>query len=325
MSSDLRRKFLWSLVLALVIYVGLAVYGDWQKLTGELAHFPWLWLPAILGLTLVNYAGRLFKWHWYLGLVGVKIGWVESARIFGVGMIMVMTPGKVGEFMKAYMVKNVTGTPMSSTAPIVLAERITDGLAMLLLASVGMFAFLEPARRLLALGVLAALLAVVIVIQIRPLALWFLGMGRQVPFVKRFAGSLYQFYESSYTLFKPRNLVIAISIGTFSWLCEGLAYYLVVLGMGIEPSGGTMLIAVFIFSISTVLGAVVGTPGGLGGTEGGLVALAVQLLDMGRTPATAAALLIRFATLWFGVALGLISLGLWPYLLDGATAERVKG
>ena len=90
----------------------------------------------------------LIKWHWYLGLVGVKIGWVESARIFGVGMIMVMTPGKVGEFMKAYMVKNVTGAPMSSTAPIVLAERITDGLAMLLLASVGMFAFLEPARRL---------------------------------------------------------------------------------------------------------------------------------------------------------------------------------
>jgi uncharacterized membrane protein YbhN (UPF0104 family) len=104
-----------------------------------------------------------------------------------------------------------------------------------------------------------------------------------------------------------------------------LAYYLVVLGMGIEPGGDTMLIAVFIFSISTVLGAVVGTPGGLGGTEGGLVALAVQLLEMGRTPATAAALLIRFATLWFGVAIGLVSLALWPHLLDGAPTERVKG
>jgi len=86
-----------------------------------------------------------------------------------------------------------------------------------------------------------------------------------------------------------------------------------------------MLLAIFIFSISTVLGAVVGTPGGLGGTEGGLVALAVQFLDMGRTAATAAALLIRFATLWFGVALGLISLTLWPYLLDGVKDEGVNG
>ncbi len=318
MNADLRKKFLWSLLLGLLVYMGLVLYADWRTLRATLADFPWGWLPAVLGLTLLNYGGRLLKWHWYLRLIGVKITPATSVRIFGVGMLMVMTPGKVGEFLKSYMVKNVTGTPMSITAPVVLAERATDGLAMLILAGVGLFAFHNTTMRLVAAVALLGILGIILVIQIRPLALWMLRLGERLPLIKRFAHSLHEFYESSYTLFRPRNLTIAVGIGTLSWLCEGLAYYLVLLGVGVQPTLDHALVAVFIFSISTVVGAVIATPGGLGGTEGALVALAGQILELGRSPASAAALLVRFATLWFGVALGVISLLLWPELLSGA-------
>lgn len=315
MKPELRRKFLWSLILALVVYMGLVLYGDWQALTDTLANFPWQWLPAILGLTLINYVGRLVKWYWYLHLIDVDIGRGDSARVFGVGMLMVMTPGKLGEFLKSYMVKNVTNTAMSVTAPVVLAERISDGLAMLVLAGVGLSAFHDPTTRLAAAVALLAILSIVVMVQIRPLARWALRLGERLPGIRRFAGGLHGFYESSYTLLRPRNLLIAVGIGTVSWLCEGLAYYLVLVGIGVEPSPDMVLIAVFVFSISTVVGALFATPGGLGGTEGSLVALSDQLLGLSRTPATAAALLIRFTTLWFGVAIGLVSLALWPHLL----------
>jgi glycosyltransferase 2 family protein len=230
---------------------------------------------------------------------------------------MVMTPGKVGEFLKSYMVKNVTGTPMSITAPVVLAERMTDGLAMLILASVGLFAFQDASTRLAAGVALLAIFAIIAVIQMRPLALWAIRFGEKLPLVSRFTHNLYSFYESSYLLLRPSNLLIAIVIGILSWLCEGLAYYLVLIGLGLTPTWELALLSVFIFSISTVIGALIPTPGGLGGTEGSLVALSGQLLGMARTPATAAALLVRFATLWFGVILGMISLALWPELLSG--------
>jgi glycosyltransferase 2 family protein len=324
MNADLRNKFLWSLLLALLVYMALILYGDWQALTTTLAEFPWIWLPAILGLTLLNYLGRLLKWHWYLRLIGVEISRNASSRIFGVGMLMVMTPGKVGEFLKSYMVKNVTGAPMSITAPVVLAERLTDGLAMLILAGVGLFAFQDGTMRLVAAVALLAILTIILLVQVRPLALWMLSFGEKLPVVSRFAHGLHEFYESSYLLLRPRNLLIAVGIGTVSWLCEGLAYFLVLVGMGITPDWETALIAVFIFSISTVVGALIATPGGLGGTEGALVALTAQLLGLARTPASAAALLIRFATLWFGVILGLICLALWPHLLGGAeSGEQV--
>lgn len=317
MSPDLRRKFLWSLLFALLVYMALVLYGDWRALRGVLADFPWTWLPAILGLTLVNYVGRLLKWHWYLRVLETPIPFHQSARIFGVAFVMVLTPGKVGEFTKAYMVRNVTGAPMARTAPVVLAERMTDGLAMLVLAGIGLFAFPAASARLTAAIALVALLGAILVIQVRPLALWFLNLGHRLPLIGRYADRLHQFYESSYRLFRPRTLLISVAIGVVSWLGEGLAYFVVLWGMGVTPGPETVLAAVFIFSISTVVGAVVATPGGLGGTEGSLVALSEQLLGMARTPATAAALLVRFATLWFGVAIGVVCLALWPHLLTG--------
>jgi uncharacterized protein (TIRG00374 family) len=277
-----------------------------------------MWLPVVLGLTLVNYVGRLWKWNWYLRLLQVPITYWDGTRIFGVGMLMVMTPGKAGEFLKSYMVKNVSGTPMSVTAPAVLAERITDGMAMLLLAGVGLFVFPNPWARAIAALVFVGFLCFIVIIQYRPLALWCLQLGKKLPVVRKFAASLYQFYESSYTIFQPRNLLISLAIGIVNWAAEGLAYYVVLIGFGMPPGWETAGIAVFIFSISVVIGAVIAMPGGLGGVEGSLVALSSQIFAMDITTATAAAMLIRFCTLWFGVLLGVLSFVLWSGLLAGA-------
>jgi glycosyltransferase 2 family protein len=322
MSADLRRKILWSLALALLVYVALAIYSDWQQLTAALLDFPWHWLAAVIGLTLVNYAGRLARWHWYLRRLGAPISQTDSARIFGVGMLMVMTPGKAGEFLKSFMIKNVTGAPMSQTAPAVLAERLTDGFAMLLLAGVGLFAFPDPTARFFAVLFLIGFVLFLAVMQIRPLALWCLGWSARLPVLRRFAAPLRTFYEGSYTIFRPRNFSIALAVGLVCWAAEGVAYFVVLVGFGASADWTNLFAAVFVFSISTVIGALLALPGGLGGVEGSLVALSGQVFGLAAAPATAAALLIRFCTLWLGVLIGVVSFALWPGLLTGAERAR---
>jgi uncharacterized protein (TIRG00374 family) len=309
-------------MLGLLIYVAFALLGDVRRLADRLTDWPWLWLLLVLALTLVNYVGRLLKWNWYLRLLEVPISYWDGTRIFGVGMLMVMTPGKAGEFLKSYMVKNVAGTPMSVTAPAVLAERITDGMAMLLLAGAGLLIFPNMVARTVAVVVLTGFLVFIIVIQSRALAMRCLDLGRHLPVVHKFADSLYQFYESSYTIFRPRNLLIALGIGLISWASEGVAYYVVLTGFGLEASLANVGIAIFIFSISVVIGAVIAMPGGLGGVEGSLVALSTQIFGLDVTTATAGALLTRFCTLWFGVFLGVVSFALWSQLLAGSETAR---
>jgi uncharacterized protein (TIRG00374 family) len=89
--------------------------------------------------------------------------------------------------------------------------------------------------------------------------------------------------------------------------------YLILLGLGIEPGVQALSIAVFVLSFSTVVGAVSALPGGLGAAEASIAGMLVLLLGLHPDTSAAATLLIRFATLWFGVSLGLIA---WLFSKD---------
>ncbi|MCC7019984.1 MAG: flippase-like domain-containing protein [Ardenticatenales bacterium] len=312
----LLRRIVPSVLAALVLYGAFVAYGDARKLGAALSTFDWRVVPVAVGLTAVNYAARMLRWHWYLRLVGARIGVRDSARVFLLGLPLVLTPAKVGEVLKSWVVRTISGAPVATTMPTILAERLVDGLAMIILSGVGLWGFPDHRVRYVALGTLAVMLAIVAVVQVRPLAEWVLERAERLPVVGPKAHQLHGFYESSYTLLRPRNLLPSVAIGIGSWLCEGLAFYAILRGLGAAPGMETVLEAIFIFSISTVVGALVATPAGLGGVEGMLVVLTPRLVGVSAATATAAALLVRFATLWFGVLLGVGSLVVWRRLLQ---------
>src|SRR5260370_36510446 len=115
--------------------VPVALCGDAPRLVAALVHFRWEYLPLILGLTLFNYSWRFVKWQYYLKRLEVSIHWSKSLLIFVSGLSMAITPAKVGELLKSFLLKRETGAAISHTSPIIVAERLTDGIAMLLLGS----------------------------------------------------------------------------------------------------------------------------------------------------------------------------------------------
>ena len=105
-------------------------------------------------------------------------------------------------------------------------------------------------------------------------------------------------------------------------LAEGIGFYLILLGLGVAPGVGTLSIAIFVLSFSTVIGAISALPGGLLATDASIVGMLVLLLDMDANTAAAATLLIRFATLWFGVGIGFIT---WFFSRDLLSMRINKG
>lgn len=144
------------------------------------------------------------------------------------------------------------------------------------------------------------------------------GIGVRLPLVNRFAHSVNEFYEGSSTLFRPWTTFISVSLGTISWLAEGIGFYFILIGLGVAPGISTLSIAIFVLSFSTVIGAISALPGGLLATDASIIGMLVLLLDMDANTAAAATLLIRFATLWFGVGLGLIT---WLFSRDLLTMQ----
>ena len=320
--GNLRGKLILGMVLGIVVVAGLAIYADLSKMAEVLRRFDWWLLPFILLFTLFNYGLRFYKWDVYLRMVGATgVSKRNSLLIFLSGMAMSMTPGKVGELLKSYLLKQIRGTPIATSAPIVMAERVTDGIAMLILASVGLVLFDYGRILLIAIAVLAVIFLAIF--QNRALFERLLSMGERLPVVSKGVHHFHAFYESSYELFRLPNLLFGVGIGVVSWFGEVIAFVLVMMGLGVPFSALLVVICAFIMSASTLIGSVTLLPGGLGTTDASIAGMLIFLvppqlgIPMPQDTAIAATLLIRFATLWFGVGIGLVSLLVMQRSLGG--------
>jgi len=306
----IRRRFVIGVGFGILITAAFIVVSDGARVLESLRTFDWRLVPLILLLSLSNYLLRFVKWHLYLGWVdSAAMNKLTSLIIFMSGLSMAITPGKVGEFLKPYLVRRVNGTALSVTAPIVVAERITDGIAILFLASLGL---LQIHRGWMVLVVFAiAFVAFSALIQRRTLTQSLLRRFEHIAFIGKRAAVLEQLYESTWRMFRPKKLAIVVGISVVSWAGECFAFYLVMLGLGFPASAHLLFAAASTLAIATMIGALSLLPGGLGAAElsvTGLLILFVGSSHIDHETAATATLLIRFATFWFGIALGLIAL-----------------
>lgn len=325
--KTLQGRITISLLIGLVVVITISLLSDLQAVGRDFSTFDWGLLPAILGLTALNYLLRWLKWDYYLRYLkqgqGVSRG--DSGLIFTAGMVMSVTPGKIGEVFKSYLLRRVNGTPVTASAPIVLAERLTDGLAMLLLMALGLTLY-PPARpAFIALVVLTAV--GIVILQRRPLFERIVAIIARMPLGAKIAPRLLTIYESTLRLLDWRILLVSTIISFLSWGFECLAFYYVLVGLGVEGTPLLLLQATFIFAASTLFGLVSFLPGGLGVSEVSSVGLLVALVGVGASAATTATILIRFCTLWFGVLLGVVALAWFGrrYRTPDGEAEAATG
>ena len=278
-------------------------------------------LPVLL-LTTWNYALRWLRWNYYLRVLGVSgVNRQQSALVFLSGFAMGLTPGKSGELTKSYWLREIAGperAPVMRTAPIVFAERLVDGIAMLLLATTGLVTYRFGVVALLL--VAAAAVGAVALIQARPLVHGVLHVLQRRPRTARAAGLLETVYDSARELLTWPRLAIAVGIGVLSWGGECLALYVILLGLGATPSLDLLNAATFALAAGSLVGSASLLPGGLGAAEGTVAAVLDLVAHQPRDVAAAATLLIRVCTLWFGVTLGAAALVRLSVLVDAHTA-----
>src|SRR5690606_1870963 len=135
-------RIVGGVILAVLVASALALFADARALGAALERFDWWLTIPVLLLTLGNYALRWVKWHVYLRVVGVpRLTLPDSVLTFLSAFRMSLTPGKVGEIIKAVHVQRLTNPPVSRVAAVIAAERIADGLAMIGLAGIGLLQF----------------------------------------------------------------------------------------------------------------------------------------------------------------------------------------
>ena len=293
------------LMIAAVMYLGFTVYADFHKVMSAFARFDWLLIPLLLLLSFLNYICRFLKWDYYIKLLKISLSFVDSFTIFMSGFIMSVTPGKMGELMKAFLVKQVTKESVSKVAPVIMVERITDFIALVFLALIGAYVF--NYGRLIVIGTGLFWIMLAIIISQRNLSLKIIDRLGKIKFLSKYHDKMMTAYESSFSMIKPLPLFYTITISFFSWFFECLAYYLILMNFDLNIS---VLWATFVYTFSIIAGAITMLPGGLVVTEGSLTYLMIR----SKVPANIAVsstFIVRVITLWFAIFIGIISVSFY--------------
>lgn len=311
------KRIIGGIVLAalatVLLSAVLALLTDAPAMIAALQGFPPLALLTMLTLALLGYLARGLRWGQLMRVVGHPISTRDALYLQLSGQSMALTPGRVGEAFKPWLARDIGGMSMTRGVALVFAERVADLIGVCIL-SVGGLSAIDGNRWTLVTALLAILIGTMIASS-----RWFHSLALRI--VKRQTWAR-EHYCSAETVSETirlamswRTLAWSVPVSLLAWGLEGLGFALCLSVLGFD--GVSLLTAVSIYAVSTLAGALTFLPGGIGLTEASMAGI---LIAAGMQPgdASAAMVITRVTTMWWGVAIGWLVMASRPAVLRRA-------
>lgn len=315
MLEKVKRNVFILLAISILFYIIISIFNDFDSVLESIKNFKWYIFAALLFASCLIFLTRFLKWDYYLNLLEIRISKKSSFAVFMSSLVMLATPGALGELFKSYFLKKITGEPISKTAPIIFAERITDLISITLIALIGSFFF--DFGKIAMIFLVLFFILLIIFISNKNISLKFLSILSRIKFLKKYLSKITVAYESFHLMLKGKPLFYMLIISTVSWIIECFSFYVVLSNLEINMS---FFPAVFIYALGMIMGSITMLPAGVGVTDGSIIFLLAEE-GFSKNSAIAAAFIIRVVTLWFAVALGAFSIFYYNKLLNNFDLE----
>ena len=284
------------IIFAVVVYLIMGIYADFGSLLSAIEKFNWIFIPVMLILVMIAYMIRFLKWNLFLKSVGVNLKLKDNLFVFFSGLGMIITPAKVGEIWKGWLIKDINGESLSKTVPVVITDRVTDLIGLVILSLLGILYYKDGIYILMALILIFAGFFVAVRSEKISVKLISILENR----AGKYSKDIKTMHATFLKLLNPKNMVGLSFLSVFAWFFECLALYFVIIGFGQSIS---VILSTFVFSFASLIGAISMIPGGLGIAEATISGM-LQYFGLTSVDSVGAAIIIRFGTLWFGAILG---------------------
>lgn len=289
--------------------------SDWQEVLRNVGNADLTFITLGIFLTFLLMLLKAFRWRFLLNKAGISLPIRRAWYILMAGLfISNLTPGRIGEPVRSYILKRREGISFSGSLPSVLIERIFDIMALILLAVLGVvIIFPSIGYRDVILTVIliyVALISFIILIccdQKRiseALKLIYRVFG-WIPRLRRFESRIESMalnFHKSLLMYKDRDtLLLTLLPSVILWSLEGLILKLSFNSLGMNP---TLLSSIGILSIAMLIAIISSLPGGIGSQETVMVLLFTSLFNFTIPLATAAVLIYRVISFWLNLMVG---------------------
>ena len=296
-----RRLVRYVIVVAMawsvVVLAGIAAWGG-DAVRARLATIGMPLVFATLATFALNHGLRFVRWHLMLRAERHFVPWRRSLAIFMAGLALLPTPAKAGVASRSVLLL-AEGVPAHVSIAAYFAERLLDLVGLVMLATL-LLATLSSwnAWMLAAFAGVAGMVAV----AVAPAMLAALR-ARMPPWprTRRALDWTSRCFVDAEEMLSGWRLPAFVVLGMAANAIAGLLLYAALLGSATPIAAST---GVGILSVSHLSGSISLLPGGIGGFD---LAMLAQLAAGGVAPldALVALSLVRIATLWSSVVVGL--------------------
>lgn len=302
-NNSINKQLTPGIILGLGILLGLMILGDVNKVSAQYLQFHWIYFLYAVLLSMLNFLFRFIKRHYCLNRGGAgNFTFSNSFHLFLASFPLSVTPMKVGESFKGIWLNRLSGIPVEKAVSIFLVDHLSDGLSIFLLTVFGTIAYpsLWPAF----LVVLILFLLGILFIQIKPVTQNLLNVSEKVPLLSRLVPVARSCMDHNPDLFRFGPLFLSSLLGLASWIADGTALFMILLGLGYQATWALVATSVLVFAFSMLMGILSAFPGGVGIIEVSMAALLTLILGFKPEVAAAATILFRLATFWVGFLIG---------------------
>ena len=287
------------LLAAVGVPLGLVLWAGWREVFAAASAIGMFAIIAVLVTSLCNYLLRFVRWQYFLKVLGHAVPWRHNLQIYLSGLAFSATPGKIGELVRGVFLKYY-GVSYARTFVLFFWDRLSDlaGVLVLALAAGGLLA--SGYRGLLP----GVLLVLILLWVLRPgghaFSRGLLMLRNHLPRRMRVhVRSLMRLRHADAQL-TSLTALLGGTLGAAAYGAHGIGLY--VLAMALDAPLG-IAEAILVVSVSTLIGAAVLIPGGVGVVEVTSVAL-LSAQGIPEPQAVALGLVHRLTTFWFAIGLG---------------------
>jgi uncharacterized protein (TIRG00374 family) len=299
-------------ILALLIYL-----SDWGGVLHSIGKTDLVYISLGIILSLFLMLLRTFRWKFLLNRVQIFLPLSSIFYTFMAGLfISNITPARIGEPVRSYILKRRDGISFSRSLPSVLVERILDIIALIMLAVLGAFIlfhtldyYFQSATFLVILVYIVLISAIVFICSRRDYVLRFSNLLYKllgwVPSFRRIElqiESMALNFHKSLLTYKDRDTLLStLLLSLIIWSFEGLILQVSFRSLAMSPD---LLPSIGILSIAMLIAIISSLPGGIGSQEAVMVLLFTSSFDFPIQLTTAAVLIYRVISLWLNLLVG---------------------
>lgn len=298
-----KRVTIIGFIAVIVFYFIFIVVSDLGQFVNQLNLLRLEFIPIILTLHFIVIFFRIIRQKILFESINVKMSFKEQILIHISGLSLIMTPGGLGQSIKAYYVKKKNNTGYGKTIALTLVERFYDLLTVIpiiLIASI----FVNSME-----GIISSILVTILLVSMLMIVrnqktfhffisklpkIWILGS------IKENANDL---FDITNNLTKSKPFFLSFVTGVCSWTIAAIAFYYSFVAFNLNF---TIFETTVISLVPIVIGTLSFLPGGIITTEVTMFGFLTKY-GLENSMSSAIVVFVRITSIWFLTILGIIA------------------